>query len=105
MGKILFRDFKIFDGTDFIESNEVLVENGKISKIGNSLDSSDAEIIDGFGKILSPGFIDLHAHFRDPGGEWNEDLTSGARAGAAGGRLDDLQCGDRRPEHAHRVHL
>lgn len=85
MGKILFKNFKIFDGTDFIKSNEVLVENGKISKIGNDLDSKDAEIIEGFGKILSPGFVDLHAHFRDPGGEWNEDITSGARAGAAGG--------------------
>ncbi|NLX84191.1 MAG: dihydroorotase [Synergistaceae bacterium] len=85
MKKILFKGFKIFNGTDFLESNEVLVENGKISKIGNDLDCNDAEIIDGFGKILSPGFVDLHAHFRDPGGEWNEDITSGAKAGAAGG--------------------
>lgn len=85
MGRILFRDFKIFNGTEFIENSELLVENGKISKVGNGLDSTDAEVIDGYGKILSPGFVDLHAHFRDPGGEWNEDLTSGAKAGAAGG--------------------
>ncbi|HAJ94174.1 MAG TPA: dihydroorotase [Synergistaceae bacterium] len=85
MGKILFKDFKVFNGTEFIDAREVLVDGERISAIGNSLDSTDAEIIEGYGKILSPGFVDLHAHFRDPGGEWNEDISSGARAGAAGG--------------------
>lgn len=85
MKKILFRDFKIFNGKEFIDKNELLVENRMISKVGNGLDSSNAELIDGYGRILSPGFIDLHAHFRDPGEEWNEDLISGANAGAAGG--------------------
>ena len=85
MGKILFKDFKVFNGTEFIDAGEVLVDGEKISAIGNGLDSADAEIIEGYGKILSPGFVDLHAHFRDPGGEWNEDIASGARAGAAGG--------------------
>lgn len=86
MGKILFKNFKVFDGKKFIGADSLLAEDGKISEIGNGLTCAGAEIIDGTGvRILSPGFIDLHAHFRDPGGEWNEDINSGARAGAAGG--------------------
>ena len=73
----MFKDFKIFNGTEFIDAHELLVDGEKISAVGNGLDAPDAEVIEGYGKILSPGFVDLHAHFRDPGGEWNEDIASG----------------------------
>ncbi len=85
MEKILFKGFKIFDGHKFITDDSLLVEDGKIAKVGTAIDCEGAEVIDGMGKTLTPGFIDLHAHFRDPGGEWNEDIASGANAGAAGG--------------------
>lgn len=85
MEKILFKGFKIFDGKKFIESDSLLVSGGKIAKVGNDLRAEGAEVVEGGGKILTPGFIDLHAHFRDPGGEWNEDLNTGSLAGAAGG--------------------
>ncbi len=85
MGKTLFKDFKIFNGTDFIKEDSLLVEEGKIAKIGSGLECEGADVVDGNGRLLTPGFIDLHAHFRDPGQEWNEDLKSGACAGAAGG--------------------
>jgi len=86
MGKILFKDFRVFDGRCFSEADHVLVENGVISQIGKDIVCEDAEVVEGSkDKILSPGFIDLHAHMRDPGEEWNEDICSGARAGAAGG--------------------
>lgn len=85
MEKILFKGFKIFDGEKFIEGDSLLVADGKVAETGGDIKAGDAEVVDGGGKILAPGFIDLHAHFRDPGGEWNEDLASGARAGAAGG--------------------
>lgn len=85
MEKILFKGFKIFDGKKFIESNSLLVADGKVAGVGSDIREETAEVVEGGGKILTPGFIDLHAHFRDPGGEWNEDLTTGARAGAAGG--------------------
>lgn len=85
MEKILFKGFKIFDGEKFIEGDSLLVADGKVAETGGDIKAGDAEVIDGGGRILAPGFVDLHAHFRDPGGEWNEDLESGARAGAAGG--------------------
>lgn len=82
---LLFKGFKIFDGEKFVEADCLLVKDGKVSALGSGLEADGAEVVEGGGKILTPGFIDLHAHFRDPGQEWNEDLTSGARAGAAGG--------------------
>lgn len=85
MAKVLLKGFRIFDGEKFIGGDSILIEDKKISKIGNALDEAGAEVIEGGGKLLCPGFIDLHAHFRDPGQEWNEDITSGARAAAAGG--------------------
>ncbi len=85
MEKILFKGFKIFDGYKFADGDSLLVEDGVVAKIGADIVSEDASVIEGYGKILTPGFIDLHAHFRDPGGEWNEDIASGANAGAAGG--------------------
>jgi dihydroorotase len=85
MTSTLFKDFKVFDGVKFIDADSLLVKEGKVAKIGSSLDVKADEVIEGHGRILSPGFVDLHAHFRDPGLEWNEDITSGSHAGAAGG--------------------
>lgn len=51
-----------------------------------SLTGGDAEVhLDADGAWVGPGFVDLHAHLREPGFEWKEDILSGSRAGAAGG--------------------
>ena len=64
----------------------LLAEDGRITAVAPHIDAPEGcTVIDAGGRLLTPGFIDLHAHFRDPGGEWNEDLNSGAHAGAAGG--------------------
>ena len=47
--------------------------------------AGDTIIIDGTGLIASPGFIDVHSHFRDPGLTYKEDIITGASAAAAGG--------------------
>ncbi len=64
---------------------DVLVENGIIREIGDSLKAPGAEIIEAHGLHLIPGAIDPQVHFRDPGMEWKEDLGTGSRAAAAGG--------------------
>lgn len=60
---ILIKNAQIIDGSGkdrFI--SDVAVENGKIVKIANSIDGDAAEIIDATGKILTPGFFDMHSH-------------------------------------------
>ena len=71
--------------TKFDAKADVLVENGKIAAIGPDLSADGAEVYDASGKIVSPGLIDMHVHFREPGQEAKEDFESGSKAAAAGG--------------------
>lgn len=62
------------------------------------LDSSDAvETIDATGKVIAPGFLDCHVHFRDPGFTYKEDISSGARAAAKGGFTSVVMMGNTNP--------
>ena len=62
---------------------DVRIADRRIAEIGAGLDGG--ERIDCTGAWVGPGLVDLHAHFREPGQEWKEDITSGSRAAAAGG--------------------
>jgi dihydroorotase len=62
---------------------DLMVQHGEISEIGSSL-SAD-EVVDISGLTIFPGFVDLHAHLREPGREDAETIETGSRAGALGG--------------------
>ncbi|WP_437787114.1 dihydroorotase [Sorangium sp. So ce1097] len=70
---------------------DVVVEDGVITRVGRGAATDDlrraagAEIIQGDGLWLLPAFVDLHAHLREPGQEYKEDIASGLAAAAAGG--------------------
>src|SRR5581483_3218841 len=64
---------------------DVLVENGKISKVGSGLQAGDARTLDAAGLTVCPGLIDMHVHLREPGFEHKETIQTGTRAAAAGG--------------------
>jgi dihydroorotase len=65
---------------------DVLVTDGTIAQIGDGLDAPDgAERVDCSGKMVSPGWMDMHVHFREPGQEHKETIETGARAAAWGG--------------------
>jgi allantoinase len=64
---------------------DVLVEEGKIAKIGKNISTMADEVIDAQGKFVLPGVIDAHAHIGDPNFTQREDFTTGTRAAAAGG--------------------
>ena len=68
---------------DGVVSADLLVDGGKIAEIGSGL-SAD-EVIDISGLVVFPGFVDLHAHLREPGREDTETIETGSRAGAKGG--------------------
>ncbi|WP_096516001.1 dihydroorotase [Clostridium perfringens] len=63
---------------------DIYIENGLIKELGTSL-NKECETLDGKGLVLMPSFIDTHAHFRDPGFEYKEDIESGSKAAVRGG--------------------
>jgi len=63
----------------------ILITNGKINGIGDIKAPKGAEIIDCINLIITHGFCDIHAHFREPGREDKETLQTGAKAALAGG--------------------
>lgn len=72
--------------TNTDEVMDVAIENGKILKVGKGIEENGFEkVIDATGKIVAPGLIDVHVHFRDPGFEHKEDLLTGSASAAKGG--------------------
>ncbi|HEU4642651.1 MAG TPA: dihydroorotase [Gemmatimonadaceae bacterium] len=68
------------------ERGDLLIVDGKIARVGGTIDGGDdAEVIDCAGSYVSPGFVDVHCHLREPGREDVETIATGARAAAAGG--------------------
>lgn len=70
---------------DFDEIADVLMEDGKIKEIAKDIAAGDADVYDVSGKLVTPGLVDLHVHFREPGQEAKEDFESGSKAAVAGG--------------------
>ncbi|SFB45574.1 dihydroorotase [Clostridium frigidicarnis] len=83
MNKLIIKNVEIVDFSNTL-NGDVYIEDGIIKEIGIEI-NKDCEVIDGMGKTLMPGFIDLHAHFREPGFEYKEDIKSGSGAAAKGG--------------------
>jgi dihydroorotase len=108
MSRLIIRGAEVFDGERIIGVRDVVVEDGVVAEmrpevrspqpgpnLGNvstgsdighrPSDGSETPEIDASGLLLSPGFTDLHAHLRDPGQTWKEDVISGSASAAAGG--------------------
>lgn len=67
------------------ELGDLDIADGVIAALGRDLPGDADELIEAQGQWLVPGLIDLHAHLREPGEEYKEDIASGTRAAAAGG--------------------
>ncbi len=63
---------------------DIRVENGKIVEMAETI-AFDGEVIDAAGKLITPGFVDVHVHLREPGGEYKETIETGTKAAARGG--------------------
>lgn len=75
----------ILDELGELKKSDVKVEDGKIVEIGESLSTEGCEIVSVDGQLISAGFIDLHVHLREPGGEHKETIETGTQSAAKGG--------------------
>ncbi len=66
-------------------AGEILLKNGKINDVGKSISADGVDELDANGAVVTHGFCDIHAHFREPGREDKETLVTGSRAALAGG--------------------
>ncbi|HET6368757.1 MAG TPA: dihydroorotase [Pseudomonadales bacterium] len=84
---LLLRGGRVVDPanrTDAIQ--DVLIADGRIVRVGPALRAPEGTpVLDVAGKVVCPGFIDIHVHLREPGLEYKETIASGTRAAAAGG--------------------
>lgn len=67
------------------EVTDLLIEEGKVVGTGRNLKAETAQVLEAKGKIVAPGFIDLHVHLRSPGQEHKETVLTGSRAAVQGG--------------------
>ncbi len=83
---LLLKGGRVIDPANELDKvTDVLIEDGVIRAVDNGARADGARVIDCAGRIVAPGFVDLHVHLREPGHEYKEDIASGARAAAAGG--------------------
>ena len=92
---LLIKNGKIFTKGILINKN-IFIENEKIKKITNQNLMAD-KVIDAKNKIVLPGLIDSHVHFREPGLTHKEDFLSGSKAAAAGGITTFLDMPNTKP--------
>ena len=84
---LLIRNGRVVDPANSLDAvQDVLIADGRIERLGRELPPAAATtVVDAAGKIVCPGFIDMHVHLREPGYEYKETVASGTRAAAAGG--------------------
>lgn len=71
--------------SDGMQETDVLIDGGTITLVTPNIECFGAETIDCEGKLVFPGFIDMHCHLREPGQTHKEDIASGSSAALAGG--------------------
>lgn len=81
----IIKNGKILAGNGKQMQADIRIHNGVIKEIGEQLEIYDETIFDANGSLLTPGFIDLHIHLREPGGEHKETIETGTMAAAKGG--------------------
>lgn len=83
--KLLIKNGHVIDPANNIDRDcDVLIADGQIAEVGE-VQTADTRIIDASGKLVVPGLIDIHVHFREPGDEEEETIASGSAAAVAAG--------------------
>ena len=83
--ELLIKNGRVIDPANGIDKKcDVLIADGKIDEVG-SITKTVQNVIDAEGKLVTPGFIDIHVHFREPGDEEEETIASSSMAAVAAG--------------------
>jgi dihydroorotase len=86
MKTLLIKGGRVLDPAQNLDDTlDILIRDGKIDKVGKSLDAKGADVVDAAGKLVTPGLVDIHVHLRDPGLEYKEDIASGTLSAVTGG--------------------
>ncbi|WP_411844491.1 dihydroorotase [Schinkia azotoformans] len=83
---LLLKNARLFNFAGDLEKKDILIENGIITRIEDVIEQDTVKNVrDVEGRIITPGFVDLHVHLREPGGEKKETIETGTLAAARGG--------------------
>ena len=90
--ELLIKNGRVIDPANKVDKKcDVLIIDGRIAEVGEEIENSKLKtqsyrtVIDATGKIVAPGLIDIHVHFREPGDEEEETIASGSAAAVAAG--------------------
>ena len=81
----LLKNVQMLNAQGELEKKDILIENGNVKEINTTIENASAEVIDGKGLVVSPGFVDVHTHLREPGYEHKETIATGSASAAKGG--------------------
>lgn len=90
MSDVLLRAGRVIDPSQGLDgTRDLLLKNGRVAALGTDLashpEARGVRVVDAAGLVVSPGLIDLHVHFREPGQTAKENIASGAQCAARGG--------------------
>lgn len=81
----LLKNVQMLNEQGKLQQVDILMEDGKVADIQSTITVEGAEVIDGKGLVVSPGFVDVHTHLREPGYEHKETIATGSASAAKGG--------------------
>jgi dihydroorotase len=86
MSRLLLKGGRVVDPAQGIDATlDVMISDDSIEEVGPRVQPRGAQVVEVKGLVVCPGFIDVHAHLREPGREDKETIATGTRAAAAGG--------------------
>ncbi|HNS21431.1 MAG TPA: dihydroorotase [Sedimentisphaerales bacterium] len=87
--QLLIKNGRVIDPANRLDKKcDVLILDGKVAEVGDlngAVEKTVSRVIDATGKLVTPGLIDIHVHFREPGDEEEETIASGSAAAVAAG--------------------